>query len=131
MITLTAFALIALFGSHQGRWKEIGTTSSGNPVFIDSKKIVTGKDGIITATVRVAYAKPVKVRGGDLTSSRATAMFNCQTSRFAVKDNTLFFDEKTNAVYEKKVNKIPGYGPALTGNFADVAMKHLCAKAAK
>jgi hypothetical protein len=121
-------AALALLSPQKGRWTEIGTTGSGNPVFVDSRTVRKAADGIITATVRVVYGKPVKVGDVQLTSSRAVAMFNCTTSRFAVRENTLFIDEKSNKVYQKKVNKIPGYGPTLEGNFADVAMKHFCAK---
>jgi hypothetical protein len=114
------------------QWKEIGTTGTGNPVYADSRTIRTGKDGIISATVRVVYTKPVTIPGkGELTSSRASAMFNCAANSFAVKRNTLFFDEKSNRIYQDKVNQIPGYGPTIAGSFADVALKYFCGKSGR
>lgn len=125
---LLALALLIL--PQAARWKEIGTTGTGNPVYADSRSIRTAPDGIISATVRVVYAKPVTIPGkGELTSSRASAMFNCAANTFAVKRNTLFFDEKSNRIYQDKVNKIPGYGPTIGGSFADVALKYFCSKA--
>lgn len=122
--------LLAAVMMVQGRWQQVGLTSTGNPVFIDSKTVKTGKDGIISATVRVTYAKPVKIPGKpDLTASKASAMFNCSANSFAVKESWIFHDEKTNATYQHKVNKIPGYGPTLAGSFGDVAFKHFCRKA--
>ncbi len=113
------------------RWKEIGKTGTGNTVYTDTRTIRTGKDGIISATVRVVYAKAVNLPGkGELTASRASAMFNCTASTIAVKRSTLFFDEKSNRVYQDKVNKIPGYGPTIGGSYGDVALKYFCRKPA-
>ena len=124
-------ALVALLAvvMVQGRWQQVGLTGTGNPVFIDAKSVKTAKDGIISATVRVTYAKPVAVPGKpELTASKAAAMFNCSANSFAVKESWIFHDEKTNKVYQHKVNKIPGYGPTLAGSFGDVAFKHVCKK---
>ena len=124
---ILAILAVTLVLPQAGRWKEIGTTGTGNPVYADTRSIRTAKDGIISATVRVVYAKPVKIPGKDeVTSSRATAMFNCTANTFAVQRNTIFFDEKTNRVYQDKVNKIPGYGPTIGGSFGDVALKYFC-----
>lgn len=128
---LLAAALLASLPSAataQGRWKEVGKTRTGNPVFIDQRSVKTGKDGIISATIRVAYEKPVKTPKGDVTASRAQAMFDCKASTFATKENAMYIDEKTDKVFQRTVNAKPGFGPTIAGNFADVAMKHLCAK---
>jgi hypothetical protein len=127
-VTMLLPILLAL-AALQGRWQQVGVTGTGNPVFIDTRSVRTGKDGIISATVRVVYAKPVKVPNNpDLTSSRAHAMFNCAANSFAVKESWTFHDEQKNRVYTHKVNKIPGYGPTIGGSFGDVAFKHFCAK---
>lgn len=126
-----ATTLVAAFASSagaQGRWKEVGKTRTGNPVFIDQRTVKTGKDGIISATIRVAYDKPVKTPKGNVTASRALAMFDCKASTFATKENAMYIDEKTDKVFQRTVNAKPGFGPTIAGNFADVAMKHLCAK---
>lgn len=128
---LLAAALLASLPSAamaQGRWKEVGKTRTGNPVFIDQRSVKTGKDGIISATIRVAYEKPVKTPKGDVTASRAQAMFDCKASTFATKENAMYIDEKSDKVFQRTVNAKPGFGPAIAGNFADVAMKHLCAR---
>lgn len=112
----------------QPRWKEIGKTRTGNPVFIDPRTVKKGKDGIVHATIRVAYTAPVKTPKGNLTASRAVAMFDCEKMTFATKENATYIDEKTNTVFQRTVNKQPGFGPAIAGNFADVALQHLCKK---
>ena len=120
--------LLLLAVATQGRWQEIGTTGTGNPVYVDARTVKTAKDGIISATVRVVYAKPVAVPGkGELTSSKAVAMFNCAASSFAVKESWVYHDEKAGKVYQHKVNAIPGYGPTIAGSYGDVAFKHFCA----
>lgn len=112
----------------QPRWQEIGKTRTGNPVFVDPRTVKKGKDGIIHATIRVTYTKPVKSPKGDLTASRAIAMFDCAKMAFATKENATYIDEKANTVFQRTVNKQPGFGPAIAGNFADVALQHLCRK---
>jgi hypothetical protein len=112
----------------QPRWQEVGKTRTGNPVFVDTRTVRTGSDGIINATVRVAYSTPVKTPKGNLTASRALAMFDCRNMTFATKENSTYIDEKTNTVFQRTVNKQPGFGPAIAGNFADVALQHFCKK---
>lgn len=112
----------------QPRWQEVGKTRSGNPVYIDTRTVKKGSDGIINATIRVAYNTPVKTPKGNLTASRATAMFNCAAMTFATKENATYIDEKTDNVFQRTVNRQPGFGPAIAGNFADVALQHFCKK---
>lgn len=112
----------------QGGWTEIGKTGTGNPVFVNSLAGRKGKDGIISATVRVVYTKKVAVPGqkDSLSASKATAMFNCTAKTFAVKESWVYFNEKSGKTYQHKVNQIPGYGPTIAGSFGDVALKHYC-----
>lgn len=112
----------------QGKWQEIGKTRTGNPVFVDPRSVKTGKDGIISATIRVAYTEPVKTPKGPVVASRANAMFDCKANTFATKENAMYLDEKKNEVFQRTVNGKPGFGPAIAGNFADVALKHFCTK---
>lgn len=118
-------ALAAMLPLPQGRWQEIGKTSTGNPVFLDPRS-VKSKDGIVTATVRVTFVDPVKVPQGKVTSSRATAKFDCARKMVAVLENTMYTDEKAGAVYQKSVPKVPGFGPTFASNFSGVALAHLC-----
>jgi hypothetical protein len=49
---LTAIALLPPLlpnTAQSPRWKEIGKTTVGNPVFIDQRSVKKGADGIITA----------------------------------------------------------------------------------
>lgn len=123
---LLSLALPAAFQA--GTWQEIGKTGTGNPVYVNARGVRTDKDGIISATVRVVYAKKVGVPGqkDSLTASRASAMFNCTAKSFAVKESWIYFNEKTGRTYQHKVNKVPGYGPTIAGSFGDVAFRHFC-----
>ncbi len=109
----------------QGRWKEIGTTSSGNVVSVDTRSI-KHQGGIITAVVRVRFVHPVESPHGAITSSRTVAMFDCAKHTIAAKENTYFVDERTNRVADHTVNKQPGFGPALKGTLGDVALTYFC-----
>ena len=55
-------------------------------------------------------------------------MFDCARKLVATKESVLFFDEKKGLEYSRRTIAKPGFGPALTSTFADVALKHLCAK---
>ena len=123
---LVALALMPTSADAQARWQAIGKTRSGNPVYVDARSVKKGKDGLFYATVRVAYLTPVKTPKGSLTASRATAMFDCAKMTFATKDNATYIDERRNIVFTRTVNAQPGFGPAIAGNFADVALQHFC-----
>ncbi|MBI1809596.1 MAG: hypothetical protein HYR75_06840 [Gemmatimonadetes bacterium] len=124
-LLVLALAVVAPQGS---RWKDIGTTSTGNPVQIDPKSVKTAKDGIITASFRVPYAKPFDHPKGKVTVTRAVAMFNCGARTVAVKESTMYLDEKAGRIAEKSVPKIPGFGPSFSSTFSGVALDYLCPK---
>ncbi|HWJ21767.1 MAG TPA: surface-adhesin E family protein [Gemmatimonadaceae bacterium] len=109
----------------KGRWRQIGTTSSGNPVYLDPKS-VSRANGIVTATVRVQFVEPVQTGQGAWTSARTIAMFDCAHQTVAVKENTYFLDEKHNRIAQHKVVGKPGFGTTIKGTLADVALLHLC-----
>jgi hypothetical protein len=106
--------------------KEIGKTSTGDPVFLDTKSVKTDK-GIITASIRATFAKPTKAPAGDLYASKTVAMFDCGKQTVAVKENTYYLDQAGRKAGPHKVVGIPGYGPAFKGSVPDVAMTYLCA----
>ncbi len=108
------------------RWQEIGTTSTGNPVYVDARSV---KDslGMKVAIVRTVYVEPVSTPQGPITGSRARAMFDCANQKVAVLENIIFHDERANRVYRRSAPAQPGFGPALQSTFAHVAMQHLCA----
>jgi hypothetical protein len=126
-LPLLLLAGVSLSAQAQGRWKDIGKTSSGNSVYVDPHSIKT-VNGIITARVRVKFDPPVQTPQGQWTTSQHVAMFDCAKSSIAVKKSVYYTNEKTNKVAERKVNAQPGYGPALKGSLSQVALDYLCKK---
>ena len=129
LIALVPLALLAAPGvaplAAQPRWQEIGRTVVGNPVFLD-RRTTTTRGGITTATLRVAFVKPVRTPRGELTSSRTIIMVDCAKQLLAVKENWYYHDEKANRVYEHKVVGKPGFAKAFEGSMQGVAVGHLC-----
>ena len=125
-LLVVALVLLPSLAQAQKKWTPIGATSSGNQVFVDPRSVKrTGS--LVAATVRVVFTKPVQTSSGAWMSSRTTATFDCATKKLAAKENTVYGDARETKVVEHKVNKIPGYGPALGGSLGDVALKYLCA----
>jgi hypothetical protein len=120
-------AAISLSAHAQTRWKEIGKTSTGNSVYVDPRSIKT-VNGIITARVRVKFDPPVQTPQGVWATSQHLAMFDCSKSAIAVKESIYYANEKTNKIVDRKVNSIPGYGPAIKGSLSQVALDFLCKK---
>ncbi len=127
-LRLTALALLApaALGA-QTRWQKIGSTSVGNPVFVDPRSVKTAA-GIVTATLRAEFVKPVATPRGTITSSRTVAMFDCAKRVVAVSENTYYHDERAGRIYQRTKVGMPGYGPAIRGTLPDLALAHLCAK---
>jgi hypothetical protein len=120
-----AFLLIPSLAQAQKKWTPIGATASGNQVFVDEKSVKrTGS--LVAATVRVVFTTPVKTPTGTWMSSRTTATFDCAARKLAAKENVYYGDAKETKVVERKVNKIPGYGPALGGSMGALAMDYVC-----
>jgi hypothetical protein len=111
--------------SAQGRWKPIGTTSSGNAVYVDPRS-VKRSGALVSAVVRVVFTTPVQAAKGPWASARTTATFDCAKKSLAAKENVYYADAKGTRVTERTVNKLPGFGPALGGSLGDVALKYLC-----
>src|SRR5215216_407943 len=120
-------ATTAVAAPAQGRWKDVGKTSSGNSVYVDPRSVKT-VNGITTARIRVKFDPPVQTPKGAWATSQHLAMFDCAKSTIAVKENIYYADEKTNKVVERKVNAQPGYGTALQGSLSQVALDHFCKK---
>lgn len=112
--------------SAQARWKEIGKTSSGNSVYIDPRSVKT-VNGIINARVRVKFDRPVQTPQGAWATSQTQGMFDCARQTIASKETIYYADERANKVVERKVNAKPGFGPALGGSMAKLALDYLCA----
>ncbi len=126
-ILIALLSVAPALAAQSPRWQAIGTTSSGNAVFLDPRSVSRDSAGIITATVRTVYAEPVSTPQGPITGSRATAMFDCAAKTVAVKESVIWHDERAGTVYRRSAPARPGFGPALTSTFAHVALQHLCA----
>jgi hypothetical protein len=105
---------------------DIGKTSAGTPVFLETTS-VSRANGIVTATVRVRLAPPIKHASGDLRSSRTIAMIDCVKQTVATKESWYYLDDAGKKVGMHKTVKLPGFGPSFKGSLSDVAMRHLCA----
>ena len=114
----------------QSRWKEIGKTSSGNSVYVDPRTVKT-VNGIVNARVRVKFTPPVATPQGAWVTSQHLAMFDCAKSSVAAKETIYFGDETGTKVVERKTIAKPGFGPALGGSMAKVALDYLCAPKSK
>jgi len=110
------------------KWVEIGKTSTGNSVYLDGNSVRKAPDGIITAGLRVTYTPPLDTPGGKVTSARVVAMFDCKAGKVATRQSVMYIDERKGIEYRRRTIAKPGFGPALSSSFADVALKHLCAK---
>lgn len=124
LLLLTAASAAEAQGNSS--WRDIGKTSSGNTVYVDTRSI---KDsvGMKVAVVRTVYAEAVSTPQGPITGSRARAMFDCANQKVAVLENIIYHDERANRIYRQSAPRVPGFGPALQSTFAHVAMQHLCA----
>jgi len=129
LVLLAVSALTAGVAAQGSRWRQIGTTSSGNPVFLDPRSVTT-KDSIITATLRVTFNEPVRMPAGSVRSNRVVALFDCAKKQVAVKESVFYADAGMSAVVERRAPRQPGFGPPFRSNFSGVALDHLCAKPA-
>lgn len=123
---LAALCATAAHAQGNSRWQDIGKTSTGNPVYLDTRSV---KDslGMKVAIVRTVYVEPVSTPQGPITGSRARAMFDCAGQKVAVLENIIYHDEAANRVYRRSAPAQPGFGVAMQSTFAHVAMQHLCA----
>jgi uncharacterized membrane protein YdbT with pleckstrin-like domain len=108
-------------------WKSIGVTSSGNTVYV-APRTIKRSGSLVTATVRVVFTKAVQTPTGTWATSRTTATFDCAKRTLAAKENVFYADAKETRVADRKVNKQPGFGPALGGSLGAIALDYLCAR---
>lgn len=128
MLHTLTLLLMAAAVLPQPKWQEIGKTSTGNSVFLDGNSVRKAPDGIITASIRVTYTPPVDTPKGKVTSSRVLAMFDCARQLVATKQSVMYLNEPKRIEYRRRTITKPGFGPAFSSTFADVALQHLCAK---
>jgi hypothetical protein len=126
--TLAALALLAaapLAAQPSTRWKELGKTGDGNAVLFDQRTVKRAGDSV-RATLRVQFIKPKKMPGGDVTSSRTAVTFDCPKRTVAIRENTYYYDERANRVFQQTKPKLPGFAPVLGGSMTAVAFDALC-----
>ncbi len=128
MLQTATLLLLAAAVLPQSKWREIGKTSTGNSVFLDGNSVRKAPDGIITASIRVTYTPPVDTPKGKITSSRVVAMFDCSRQQVATKQSVMYLNEAKGLEYRRRTIAKPGFSPAFSSTFADVALKHLCAR---
>jgi len=128
MLDTATLLLLAAAVLPQSKWREIGKTSTGNSVFLEGKSVRKAPDGIITASIRVTYTPPVDTPQGKVTSARVVAMFDCGRKQVATKQSVMYLNEAKGLEYRRRTIAKPGFGPAFSSTFADVALKHLCAR---
>jgi hypothetical protein len=124
-VLLAVATLVPSAAQAQKKWTQIGTTSSGNPVFVDPRS-VKKSGALVDATVRVVFVTPVETPKGKWMSARTSATFDCARKSLAAKENVYYGDAKETKVVERKVNKLPGFGPALGGSLGGVALGYFC-----
>ena len=123
---LALFLLAAPAAAAQARWKSIGSTPAGNPVYVDTRTVK--KSGhLVSADIRVVFTTPVKAGKVTWASSRTSATVDCARRSMAARENVYYSDARGTKVAERRVNKQPGFGSVIGGSLGDVALKHLCA----
>ena len=110
---------------HAQALKTIGATSAGTPVLLEPKSVARA-GGIVTATLRVALSPPMKTAGRSLVSLRSTTRIDCAAQTSATKERWFYYDAKFKDEARHDTPGKPGYGPAIKGSLADVALKHFC-----
>ncbi len=110
--------------------QQIGTTSAGTPVMLETRSVKRA-EGIVTATLRVALQPAIKTANGDMVSMKSIAMIDCAKQTTATKERWFYFDAKYTKEARHDVPGKPGFGPAIKGSLADVAIAHFCKGTAK
>jgi hypothetical protein len=124
LVLVSALALPRLSAAQ--RTREIGRTAAGNPVFSEPRT-VRREAALVHAVVRVRFAKPVRVQGGDWWSSRTKLTLNCTNRTVAVEENWYYGDTTWTRVASHNVVGIPGYGTVIGGSMTSVAYAFFCA----
>lgn len=126
VLTATVTLRVAAQPAPRAKLEEIGKTSVGTPVMLETAS-VSRSGTVITAAVRVALEPPLKHANGDLVASRTLSMFDCAKQTVATKESWYYHDAAFKKQGMHRVVGKPGFGPAFKGSLGDVALRHLCA----
>ena len=108
------------------RLREIGRTAAGNPVLVEPRTI-RREGSMLSATVRVRFAKAVRAPGGDWWSSRTRLTLDCSRRQVKVLENWYYADTTWRRIASHNTPGIPGFGTVIGGSMTSVAHDALCA----
>ncbi len=123
-VLLAAIAIISQPVEAQ-RPRQIGVTAAGNPVLVEPRS-VRRDASMLHGTLRVRFAKPVRVAGGDWWSSRTRLTFDCSRREVKVLENWYYGDTTWRRVVSHTVPGQPGFGTVLGGSMTSVGYDALC-----
>jgi hypothetical protein len=124
-LILACAACIAAPRAQAQALREIGKTAAGNPVLVESRT-VRRDSSLLTATVRVRFAKPVRTGDGNWWSSRTRLVFNCSARQVKILENWYYGDTLWRRVVSHNVTGIPAFGTVLGGSMTSVGYDSLC-----
>ena len=86
LVVVVAAVAITTTDAHAQRPREIGRTAANNPVLVEPRTV--HRDGpLLSATIRVKFAKAVRAPGGDWWSSKTRLTFDCTKRTVAILEN--------------------------------------------
>ncbi|MBC7843491.1 MAG: hypothetical protein H7099_14310 [Gemmatimonadaceae bacterium] len=107
------------------RPREIGRTAANNPVLVEPRT-VTREGALLSATIRVKFAKAVKVPGGDWWSSRTRLVFDCTNRQVKVLESWYYGDTTWRRIASHTVSGQPAFGTVMGGSMTSVGYDALC-----
>ena len=125
LVVLVAAIAITTTVAHPQRPREIGRTAANNPVLVEPRT-VRREGSLLHATIRVKFAKAVRVPGGDWWSSRTKLTFDCTKRTVAILENWYYGDTTWTRVTSHNVVGQPGYGTVMGGSMTSVGYDSLC-----
>lgn len=107
------------------RLREIGRTAAGNPVLVEPRTLKR-EGSMLSATVRVRFAKAVRAPGGDWWSSRTRLTLDCSRRQVKVLEHWYYADTTWRRIASHHTPGIPGFGTVIGGSMTSVAHDALC-----
>ena len=105
--------------------REIGRTAAGNPVLVE-QRTVKRAGPLLSATVRVKFAKAVRAQDGDWWSSRTRLTLDCTRRQVKVLENWYYGDTSWRRIASHNTPGIPAFGTVMGGSMTSVAYDALC-----
>ena len=125
VVSLNAATLLLTPSAGAQSLRTIGQTAAKNPVLVESRTIK--RDGpLLSATVRVRFAKAVRAPGGDWWSSRTRLTFDCTKRQVKVLENWYYGDTTWRRVTSHTTPGTPAFGTVMGGSMTSVAYDTLC-----